>query len=796
MEEILAAKDAEIERLRSQLARVSEYQEGPSGSRDGDELWATLETRLRSSTGESESENDPKSESQVTQPYECVLRGTGALGFQLAKSFVSVQKDDTDAAASLSKLFGSSSLAAPFVIQERAVVVNVKAGGVAEEAGVIIGSSLRAINGVSVDTMNYATILATIRSAMRPLRLLFTPREAPRFVTGEAYCNPDTVVLDYREATPHSLAAAHRLCDVSSQLGTYLNQVEHSASGVVDQGYAFLNALKHFGRSVSSSGGESREHRSSNADERNQRSARTQSGSLASSVRSLAAKTARTAGDLASAGPSRRRTFFSGLTSTRQMDAQPTTLSSSLETRSELSSESASSNRAPTSASSSSSPSLQTRCLYSNSLPTLGDISVATRSLRRVMDEFCAHLEPFLATLQSGVINSTKDFKSTALLRVKHLKSALKTAQAAHETALNKCAGIKPSLDAASVRAREAEAAVALLNYELVRFELTRALNYVESRKKVHVLNNVTDTILSLHGFLKGAGASLNEEIPLLRELKHAMYEITQSALEKDDASWRNRRVQLEQSLRQNVEQVGSVAFADRQLENNKTTNETVSNAATPGVGALSVVSQQAAKHSSGTDLESNPSSPKIEGYLFTPAGIFGGGWRRVWHFVQNGKLFAYPKPLSLDPFLVADLLVSQVKSSTESSNIRYAFELRTPASRSAIVLQACSSADRSRWIKAITSGVEEALHKQSAIATALSRKSHIDKMDDAMTPETFLLQACKAEVIEVQRSSSVTVKKQSTEPGSYLVWQFSAKGDPSAKIRFIVKHVIEKYFK
>ena len=404
------------------------------------------------------------------------------------------------------------------------------------------------------------------------------------------------------------------------------------------------------------------------------------------------------------------------------------------------------------------------------------------------MDEFCAHFEPFLETIKGSCADSTRDFKSTAISRVKHLKGALKTAQAAHEAALNKVASIKSSLDRPSIRAREAEAAVALLNFEFVRFELTRALNFVESRKKIHLLNMVTDSMLSLHGFVKGAEATVDDKTPMLRELKRAMFDITQSQLGQDDAAWRDRREELEQSLRRNVARMGRVAGGTETgvgAEIPESGIAKIDADPAPGVGALSVITGNV----SPSATSSSPSTPDIEGYLFVPAGMFGGGWRRVWHFVQNGKLFAYPKASSMDSLLVADLLVSQVKPIGSSGDVRYAFELRTPASRSAIVLQASNDDDRARWILAITSGVERALHKQSAIAAALSQQASIvDRIEDALTPETFLLQACNTGTIDLQRSSTAVLKRECRESGSFLVWQFSVVGDPSAKISFVVR--------
>ena len=79
--------------------------------------------------------------------------------------------------------------------------------------------------------------------------------------------------------------------------------------------------------------------------------------------------------------------------------------------------------------------------------------------------------------------------------------------------------------------------------------------------------------------------------------------------------------------------------------------------------------------------------------------------------------------------------------------------------------------------------------NEQSAIAAALSQKATtVDKMEDALTPETFLLQACSEGTIELQRSSTAVLKRECKEPGSFLVWQFSVGEDPNAKIGFVVR--------
>ena len=245
-QDLLAAKDEEIERLRAELARAR----AAAGEAPAD--WARLETQLRSDANGAAAAGEGKED--VTQPYESVLRGNGTLGFQLVKAFVSVRRDGVEnAGIGLSKLFNPSVLAAPFAIQERAVVVSVQDEGVAHGAGVVVGSTLRAINGVSTDSLNYSTVLSTIRAAGRPLRLLFTPPSASQSVAGEAYCNPDTITLEYREATPHSQAAVDRLCEMSAQLGAMLSNVEQTADAVVEKGYAFLAALQKLGSAMGGS---------------------------------------------------------------------------------------------------------------------------------------------------------------------------------------------------------------------------------------------------------------------------------------------------------------------------------------------------------------------------------------------------------------------------------------------------------------------------------------------------------------------------------------------------------------
>ena len=258
----LQEKDAEIQRLKALLKERKHEQlhqndvSATSSSPPDEKGWVHLETRLRASTMEDEANMQHV---EVTQPYECVLKGQGALGFQLTRVLVAVRRDGSEG-GSLSKLYALSNsgvnaqLAAPFVLQERAVVLKVEAGGTAQNAGVVAGSTLRALNGQSVLHLTYANTLQTIRSAVRPLRLLFTPPETSDKVEGDAFVSSDTVVLDYTEATPALARQTDALADVAQELGTYLNHVEDSSKRVVDLGKAFCTALVEFGLAIDSGG--------------------------------------------------------------------------------------------------------------------------------------------------------------------------------------------------------------------------------------------------------------------------------------------------------------------------------------------------------------------------------------------------------------------------------------------------------------------------------------------------------------------------------------------------------------
>ena len=331
-------------------------------------------------------------------------------------------------------------------------------------------------------------------------------------------------------------------------------------------------------------------------------------------------------------------------------------------------------------------------------------------------------------------------------------------------------------------------------------------MNTVESQKQLHVLNVVTDALLSLHAFAVGARATCAHQLPTLRHFKEKMSDVHTNTLEQDSAAWRARGVELGRLLRRRVAEAGDATAAEPPSPS--PSSAVASNAlyasrdsfdesnidndgndggqeATPGVGALAVVADASStcpvtaasgasfiQHDEiGSDDGINATFD-IQGYLFSPAGLFGGGWKRGWYYVRAGKLFGGPEDSTV---LVADLLVSRVQVRDGPKDSRYTFEIRTPATRGAIVLQASSLAERTLWVEVIGGAVERALNAQSAVGAALEKQASAKDEQDALTPETFLLQAVAPKTAEVGRAAALTIRRDIRGEGMFLVWQFAA---------------------
>ena len=773
-------KDAEIARLKTLLAAKRTSTTLPrnpgnaaaaNGTTSNTEEWVHLETRLPiQPTEETEQQ-------QVTQPYEVVLHGQGSLGFQLSRAFVAVCRSMQTAAAEgrLSKLYALSgagtnaTMASPYVLQERAVVLKVEPNGTAKKAGVVVGSSLRALNGQSVLNLPYSTVLQSIRTAARPLRLLFTPplqKEAKE--TGDAvtthdakeskdhhrthlpFVSPDTVVLDYTKATPALSRQTEALADVAQELGLYLNQVETTSKKVVDLGRLFCQAIREFGQAIESGGG---------------------GGGTATAATAAATTTSNS--NNSSLGKKRSRTR-----------SNPSLSSSSTTT---------------------------SRCLFSNTLKDIDDVSSATRTFSTVMNDVALHLEPFLEHLDINVVQATQHFNEKKVSHVHALRRALITASATQESAYNKRASLKPNTnDFNKIQQLEVDAALSQMNYELVRYELIRHLNLLESHKQLHVLNCVSDTMLSMHGFTMATTRTIDFHMPLLRTLKQTMHDAATHVLLPDDVGWKQKRTMLESSLRRTVAVAGCalpsgsttgtktpVAAAALTVDNIKWTSIEHE----PGTAALSVVGNINNSGSNNNTSSNSSNTIVYQGYLFTPAGFFSGGWSRAWYFIQNSKLWSFPKANSTNPKLVCDLIVSRVQmtsstlsssssSSSSAAASRYTFEIRTPSAKNPILLQAMDQRSCMEWIAAITKGVETALTSSSAVAAALSNHEEQKLEQTAMTPETFLLQATRNKSLDVARNTITTIPLDVTKKERFVVWEFSVvKGsDLEATISFAVR--------
>ena len=197
MQQLLDEKDAEIRRLQALLAAHSSAPSSSSSSssssspppaappsptppnptkdRSESQSWVKIKsTRLRrsstTSTTKTEVEQLDSIYTELTQPYDVILQGGGPLGCQLSRVYVAVRRDGTTG-GSLSKLFALSGaganahLATPFILQERVIVVKVEKGGAAEQAGVLVGSTLCALNNIPMHSVGYTSILQQIRVA-------------------------------------------------------------------------------------------------------------------------------------------------------------------------------------------------------------------------------------------------------------------------------------------------------------------------------------------------------------------------------------------------------------------------------------------------------------------------------------------------------------------------------------------------------------------------------------------------------------------------------------------------------
>ena len=82
--------------------------------------------------------------------------------------------------------------------------------------------------------------------------------------------------------------------------------------------------------------------------------------------------------------------------------------------RSSSSSSSSSSSRRRRSSSSSSEST--PRCLFSNTLHNVADVSVATRNFANVIDDVVIHLQPFLNHIEENVQQTTKESKYNFLI--------------------------------------------------------------------------------------------------------------------------------------------------------------------------------------------------------------------------------------------------------------------------------------------------------------------------------------------------------------------------------------------
>ena len=121
-----------------------------------------------------------------------------------------------------------------------------------------------------------------------------------------------------------------------------------------------------------------------------------------------------------------------------------------------------------------------------------------------------------------------------------------------------------------------------------------------------------------------------------------------------------------------------------------------------------------------------------------------------------------------------------------------YAFELRTPASRSAIVLQASSNERSDRWISAITSGVERALHEQSAVAAALSKKILLSTKWRMRSLGKHFCSRLAKQVRSTAACLDCCCKEREHRAWIFLVWQLSVTETQMLRLDFaFVEHLI-----
>lgn len=172
------------------------------------------------------------------------------------------------------------------------------------------------------------------------------------------------------------------------------------------------------------------------------------------------------------------------------------------------------------------------------------ELSGSLTRFGRTLQEMQDYQEVLMMSLEGTFATPMKLFVTQDVEEARGRVKAADASKEAFEAAMARYLAVRASAGEAAIEAKRDEVAAAAKRYQLSRFDMTRALNMLEARKTVHLIERVCSALYALRAYYHQAHTLLEDLSPSMLALQMAL-QTAQMRLATEDDRWGTVRADM-----------------------------------------------------------------------------------------------------------------------------------------------------------------------------------------------------------------------------------------------------------
>ena len=310
---------------------------------------------------------------------------------------------------------------------------------------------------------------------------------------------------------------------------------------------------------------------------------------------------------------------------------------------------------------------LNSRCLFSNALPELGDMTTILHDTSKELQASADEQKPFeeyfnneiknilqeLSSLDSSSSSSSSgsnsDITNDTALKLKKIEELCTDYESQLSNSLKSRASLSPQLQEQLLFIRK--------KYELARFDLVRSLNVQDSKKKLLLARLISGIHDSMHGYLKGSNDALTSTRKTVVSMNGKMEKMT-GRVQEIEGLWTTLRARVEGELSGAMPPPGAPAGAMSPVQPRQ--HHGMPTYTLPIHTEVLRMNTRLASHDERRHAQDD--GVYKQGFLFNFGGIFTSR-KRQWYRLYHNKLYTmHFNPPSVENTVVCDMTNAKVQ--------------------------------------------------------------------------------------------------------------------------------------